>query len=363
MIFHILPAHAYHLSKIIVESIIQHTKIEGTYIIYGDSKYKSQYADLFKTYKNNTLYYCVSQKELKTILNNKDSCIIQHARNRKLLMFFVRHRYKNVSYVSWGGDFFKKNNIAQKIKECLKIVMFSYYRSIVALNPIEFSYFKNILHQKIVFNIPYLISSEQNVDLINTLWNENSVNKFKITDRVKVYLGNNGSRINTYFQLLDDLYHLKDKIEIHCMIHYCLTDNVLFDKLTNKAAEMYGDKCIFHMNTYSYKDYIKFMNHCDVYICYHKDGQTGIGAILNCLFLGKKVFIAGVNYNYITSLGFLVEKSDNVKNYSIDQLIFESAKNRELNHKIAYGLRAGAEAEKISQQWDNYYKYALNQYK
>ena len=355
MVYHVFPAVAYHLSAQIIVSIIQQSKLEHSFIIIGDARYKTHYIPVFEQYPGQRFEYYNSVKEFKEKNRlAKRACILLHARNRDVMLYLLLHLYSNVNFICWGGDFFVKKNLKQRIKFFAKCFFFHRLRSIVVLNDPEYNYFKQVFRIKNLFNIPYA-GREDFFYQFKNLYFENALRNVDKNRRVVVYLGNNGARINTYLKLMDDLYHFKDYIEIHCIIQYYITDTALLEELKRKAEKMYGNYCVLHMKTYEYADYIAFMNKCDVYICSHKDGQTGVGAINNCFLLGKKVFINGINYEYIASQGFKAFISDEVKNDTIEELIQYDEKDRLHNYNLILGRYE--HINETIQKWENYYRF------
>lgn len=357
MVYHFFPGNAYHLSVNIIASIIQYSTQKHCFIIIGDQEYRYRYEDIFEQYQNQCFEYYESMKDFrKNNTLSRNSCILLHARQREVMIYLISHLYRNVNFVCWGGDFFAKKSFKKYVMYFFKCIAFQRIKSIVVMNVPEYNYFKNKLRIKNIFNIPYINRTDKFEQFQKIYNEENLFRKNNNRDRTVVYLGNNGARIPTYMTMLDDLYHLKDYIEIHCMIHYYLSDNDLFEKLKAKANRLYGDKCIFHMDTYEYDDYMKFMNECDIYVCSHKDGQTGIAAIYNCFLLGKKVFIAGINHELIESRGFKVFHSDEIKHDTIEELIKYSNENKLYNyhHRIDCNL---INKNTSIQKWEDYYNF------
>lgn len=359
MVYHFFPADAYHLSINIIASIIQRSAQKHFFIIIGNQKYRYRYENLFKQHQFQGFEYYESMKDFrKNNTLSRSCCILLHAWRLSIILYLISHLFKNVNYVCWGGDFFAQKSFRQHVKFIFKFFIFHYFKSIVVLNASEYDYFKDKLKIKKLFNIPY-ISRIDKEEQFAKKYGEDNLFKNKNTDRTIVYLGNNGARIATYMTMLDDLYHLKEHIEIHCMIHYLLSDNDLFEELKAKAHRLYGDRCVFHMNTYEYDDYMRFMNECDIYICSHKDGQSGIGAIYNCFLLGKKVFIAGINYDYIVSCGFKVFHSDEIKYGTIEELQRYSNEDKLYNYHQRFAYKTTGPNTNF-QKWEEYYQFILS---
>ena len=62
------------------------------------------------------------------------------------------------------------------------------------------------------------------------------------------------------------------------------------------------------------------MNKCSHYLC-NEHSQTGLGAIYTCLQLGKKIFLAGANYDWISSLGCKIYHIEEINNMSYEEFV------------------------------------------
>lgn len=98
--------------------------------------------------------------------------------------------------------------------------------------------------------------------------------------------------------MLSRLKQFKGRICVHCMNNYSLTKDRTYEQLMSLGTLLFGDDFKSDEVFYSYEEYIKYMNNCDIYIC-SRESQTGLGAIYTCLSLGKKVYIHGKNLNWL----------------------------------------------------------------
>jgi hypothetical protein len=145
----------------------------------------------------------------------------------------------------------------------------------------------------------------------------------------KVYLGNNSACISTYLPISKKLSKFKNDIYVVCMLNYSFVESEISETLKIEGERIFGNMFFMDTRLYTINEYYNYMKDCDIY------KQTGLGAIFTCLRLGKKLFLSGINYQWMKDLGcevfhtkeidkmdrdtFLKELSfqDKIKNYNI----------------------------------------------
>ena len=128
-----------------------------------------------------------------------------------------------------------------------------------------------------------------------------------------VLVGNNPSCISGYLELLPRMKQFSGKIIVKCMLNYSLHKDEKYEALLKMGKSYFGDDFFLSEEFYDDKgDYIRYMNECDIYICpVHR--QSGLGAVNTCLGLGKKIYIAGKNLEWIRdAYGATVLNADDI---------------------------------------------------
>ena len=200
-----------------------------------------------------------------------------------------------------------------------------------------------------ITTIPYVFTHPKFQDLYLKLIEEEPINKNN--EKPIVLLGNNSSNINEYISLLKILAKYKGKIRVQCMLHYNLNKDELYYKLIELGNSIYGDDFRSNEEFYDYEDYIHYMNKCTIYIC-GSTTQTGLGAIDTCLSLGKKIYITGKNYEWVTSFGAVVYKLDEIlNNISYDDFIEDIPHQTKIyNNKCVYNHKMDS-----PEKWKKYF--------
>lgn len=358
MIYHIFNLIHIHLSLNLIESIILKTSESHFFILIGDDAEKAQlYIEMFSKhdFKNFKIYPSFKALNKASVIN-RDSCILLHGGNYSWMAYFYIYRYKNLNWVCWGSGIFIKKTIKSRLSFLFKYLIYSYFRNIVVLMTPELTYLKQIYKKKNVFFIPYLVKID---DIYNFSRSKIDDSFFRKQNKklIDVFLGNNFYSIRSYIDIIKNLSHLKGLIKIHCMLNYSLDPSSYeFQQLNKIGTEKFGSDFIVHTKLYSLKEYPDFMDICDIYICDVKT-QTGLGAINTCLKLGKKIYLSGRNYDYISSLGFVIYPSSSLNGISLDNLRQYSIKDAFYNYDLYYNV---FDQKVLSDRWNSFYKYILS---
>ena len=154
-----------------------------------------------------------------------------------------------------------------------------------------------VLPQKVqTISYTSINEDESELDLFcKHLSSQGSVN----SDKPVVLLGNSQYWIRSYIDMLQVLSPYKGRIKVQCMLNYPFEKKESYFELISLGKSLFGDD--FKTNEEYYldrKDYINYMNSCDIYVCAVKK-QTGLGAISTCLLLGKRIYITGNNLEWV----------------------------------------------------------------
>lgn len=354
-IYHIFDATASHLSVNLIEAIVKKSSYKHFFILIGEESKKYLYVNMFEKCKWKDYIYFNSFIDFKkSVILKKNDCILIHAGQYSWMLFFFLKRYSNVNWVCWGSGMVLGSTLRSKMSFFFKYVLYNYFYSIVVLMTPELDYAKKIYKIKNIFHIPYLGIMD---DLYG--FSEEKIKAslfYRNEDKIVVFLGNNFYSIPSYITMLDTLYHLKGKIEIHCMVNYSLDEyNECYVELCQKGKSMYGKDFVVHTEFYDLKDYPDFMNLCDVYIC-DMNKQTGLGAIHTCIRLGKKLYLAGNNYDYIKGQNYIVHSCDELNNITKEELVKYTLEERLFNFKNYQRLH---DQKELLERWEKYYDFIL----
>lgn len=238
--------------------------------------------------------------------------------------------------------------------------MYRQYNSIVTLmEPDRKSIIKNFgLDEHKVINIPYASGQtiETEFDLLCKELQLICQNASK--QKSMVLLGNNPSCINSYILILHMLKQYKGYIEVHCMLNYSLTKDEKYENLILTGRSLFGEDFITDEEFYSNKtEYIRYMNKYDIYIC-NEQRQTGLGAISTCLRLGKKIYITGRNWAWVTNeyKAIVFRVNQIVEGLSFDEFIKPlSAEEKMKNYQNRVNIKL-----QYQERWHKYLKMIDN---
>ena len=125
---------------------------------------------------------------------------------------------------------------------------------------------------------------------------------------IRILLGNSCWSIPGYINMLEALKcHDKEIASIQCIVSYGNPDSHTraIDELNARGIELFGGRFGLVRNMMPIKEYWRFVADFDVYIS-PNEVQGGLGVIDMMLFLGKKVFLNGFNYQWKLDCGCVV---------------------------------------------------------
>ena len=298
MIVHIFTAYRYHLVPIISKgfaTIFCHDA-EHFFLLVGNNRLNRQlYVNQFTKIGFDNYAFCQSYWQLvKYLLKYRKSTVLFHAGSYLWHFTSLFVGCRNVNWICWGGNTSVRSYMGAKLKSFL----FKHYNSIVTLmepERLELITFWKINPQK-VHTLSYCSKNDHEIDMLyKQLTSQGTVNY----DKPVVLLGNSHHWLSNYISFLPRLSNYKGKIKVQCMLNYPFERGELYDTLIKLGKSVFGNDFKTNEDFYSDKrDYINYMNSCDIYIC-DVQQQTGLGAIRTCLRLGKKVYITGNNLDWI----------------------------------------------------------------
>lgn len=354
MIYHVLPANTYHITPQVISSIMKKTANEHFFILIGNKEanidwsiYKNMFEELcckhFIFFDNDEHFF------YENTLSNK-SFVILHSDSYNWKVFFYRKKFRNIHWVCWGSGVDVKINVKSIISYVFRILLYRSLKSIITLSIEDKQKLKKKFFVKNLDNISYFES-------VNDLFSFNKENlKAEYKSEVSVFIGNNSSAISTYVQLLKSLKRFNKNIKITAMLNYDLVKNQTYKELLEVGSNIYGINFKTDEKLYDLKDFPSYINKCDIYVCSVEE-QTGLGAIYAALKLGKKIFLNGNNFNFITSLGCKVFHVDelhamDVKKFLAPMLLEEQYLNFDV-------IMSALSDDKLIEKWNTFYnKYS-----
>lgn len=361
-IVHIFQGYSYHLTPNISSSFLKNLpEYNHIIVLYGPRNMnKDIYSSLYSKSSFNDYIYCCNLFQLARIfIRYRKDVIIFHAGmySWKFLAFFLR--CNNINWVCWGHGASVGISFLGKRITALKQFLYKQFKTIDVLIPqdkISIEKYYQVPAENI-WNISYMGNfSEENTDLYDKL---RKTTTFPKNGKPLVLLGNNPSNIPNYIDLLKQLSIFKGKILVQCMLHYSLEKNKLYYELIELGKSIFGEDFRSNEEFYEFKDYILYMSKCDIYICSGKQ-QTGLGAINTCLRLGKKIYITGKNYDWITNhYKAIVYRCDDInENLTYESFVKElSVEEKEYNNKC---LDSSTSEVSIVKHWQKYFDFLLN---
>ena len=347
IIYHIFPAHMTHLSpQLIIGFHKMFPNFKQTFIVYGKESEKTIYNEMDKTLGN--IKFISNTKDLRKIIS-KDKHILLHSLIPEICKYTFFHSFSNISVVCWGSGI-KLVNFKNYLLYPLKMLLYHSFKYMITLMEPDRMYLKNKYFVKNILNQPYI--GEREIELKKYM--ESRVT-LKNQDGIKnIYVGNNSTCIKSYLRIAQNyLCHIRGEFNLQFMLHYDYSSD-------DKDIIELKDFCDLNYKSYSFntallnlKEYVSYIDKCDIYIC-DEERQTGLAAIYTALRLGKKIYLNGNNYDWVTSLGCVVHHTNELLNISFENLISEDSEDIIKNNQEKISTFENIE-NKIT-QWD----YILN---
>lgn len=283
------------------------------FIVYGKESESNTYIKMRNDVEE--IIYISNPKDLYKFVS-KDKHILLHSLNPDICIYTFFHAYKNVSVVCWGSGI-KLVSLKNYLLYPFKFLLYHSFKYMITLMEPDLRYLKRKYFIKNIFNQPYI--GEREIELkkyIETRAVKENVEKLK-----NIYVGNNSSCVKSYLRVAQKhLLHFKGNFNLQFMLHYDYSND-------DKDIINLKDFCELNYPSYSFntkllnlKEYVLYIDKCDIYIC-DEERQTGLAAIYTALHLGKKLYLNGNNYDWITSLGCVVHHTNELLSASFEEFI------------------------------------------
>lgn len=336
VIYHIFNIKTPQLSIPLIKSFIDlSNSIERkqVYIIYGKGK-----ASLCDEYKeklaldDGSLIFVESLFRLFVLLHkdNTSKCLL-HGLTYDVMFCLLLSGIES-NWVCWGaGAKINRQKIISILLTPIKRFLYKSFSSIVVLMTGDRETLIRDFGVKNILVLPY--SSHTLIEFQDFYLHLK--NESRVSGKKYILLGNNTYCLDSYSHLLSDLSVFNKDVEVHCMMQYPKLQHADLCVKQKEFDSIFGDVVFFDTLVMGHEDYMRYINRCDIYMCGVKD-QTGLGAISFCLLLGKKIYLTGKNYEWISSLGYKVYHIDDMDKDSKSFLSELSQEDKDCNYRIVY---------------------------
>lgn len=345
MIYHVFPLTAKHLSLDLIKQMQNFVKQNHFFVIADiveDNTIKNEYLNLFNELQIKNYFFTKNLTQFQTFVPKND-LIILHGDNYNWKIALIKQNYKNIHWVCWGSGSSISKNLKSIISYPIKFFIYRKLKGIIVLS------YQDQINLKKYFNL-------KNTELISYITALETSNNFDISSlkinqnlSTKIYVGNNSSCIDTYLPMIKKLVTYKNNISINCMLNYNLNEDKIYYNLVEFGKFNFNENFNIDKMLLSIDQYANYMNKCDNYIC-ASEKQTGLGAIYTCLRLGKKIYLNGNNYNFLTKIGCKIFHIDEISSESfLDDLPLETKMHNFIT------ISNFLSVERLSNLWTNYF--------
>ena len=152
-------------------------------------------------------------------------------------------------------------------------------------------------------------------------------NEFKVYSKLideshdfkRIMISHSSFSHNYHIAIFDLLGRFKDEnLEIICPLSY---GSIEYREIViSRGEQIFGDKFKYYDKLLSRSEYHNLLASIDIYIS-NALMQTGLYVIAFCICTGKKLYLRGNNYNWMTHLGFKVNNVKEIGQLSYNDFI------------------------------------------
>ena len=313
MIYHVFELdHPYELHRLIIRSFLSlednnEIKDKQSFIIIEKKVNAAREIKKLFNEKGDKIKIInkLSKKELSKLIDKNDN-IILHGISYKAIFQLVLYNLAPLHYVCWGSGTRINKNFQSVISYPFKLFIYKKQKNIITLldgDKKDLNKYFGLINVSTLSYPSY--KTKEELLLYDQLKGDNY-------ERI-IYVGNSGHSIDYYFRSLDIIAPLKkDFDEIHYMLQYGINhESDEFIRFKKQADKIFGEKLFIDIDYLNFTDYLKYMSRCTTYIC-PSPVQTGLGAISNCLRMGKKVYAIGKNFERYRNMGCVIFDYNNI---------------------------------------------------
>lgn len=348
MIVHVFTANRYHLVPPIAKGFatIYKDDADHFFVLFGDKTLdKQKYISIFEKAGFSNYVFCQSMQSFVSIIRKyRKSSILFHAGSYHWFILAILLGCKKLNWVCWGSGASSGKGFKSRLMKPVKCWIYNRFDSIITLMDGDRETIIRDFHvsPSKIHTISYM-STGEGKNKLDLLAEQLMQQQRKKKDKIVVLLGNNPTCIEGYIQTLPLLEPYKGKIVVKCMLNYSLVKDKSYERLMRLGTSLFGDDFISSEEFYEDRsEYLRYINDIDIYIC-PVERQSGLGAIMYCLRLGKKIYITGKNYDWIVSQGAKVFHFDLLKKgMSFDDFSQELPQEVKLrNYQVTIEKRTG----------------------
>ncbi|MAP80967.1 MAG: hypothetical protein CL526_07740 [Aequorivita sp.] len=249
----------------------------------------------FKTSGKIVLLNSLDEIDVKKLKSEKT---ILHGVPYTWMFFFIKNDLKSLYWICWGaGAKLSWRNFKSVLFHPFKILLYNKFKRIAAL---MYQDKVSLEKQFLLKNVNVISYFDPSLDSFPFSLKDISIKNIE-TSQNTIYIGNNSSSLYSYNDVLEKLKYFENVRHIECMANYNFQESSLSKSLRSNGKKLFDEKFKLNTTFYSLEEYYNYMKQCDIYICAVKK-QTGLAAIYTTLRMGKKLFLAGHNYEWILSL-------------------------------------------------------------
>lgn len=316
------------------------------FILIGDDLRNTALYSSLSCFNKDDFFILTNIHQLKTVKGlNKKSEIYLHGAHYSWMAYLVTHGYRNINWICWGaGARTNFRNYKSILFHPFKKYIYKKFKKIAVLMPQDRIALENDYGLSDIHNVMYTSAADaypySEKKVLEERWNGNTI-----------YIGNNSGCIKSYLPLAKLLSKFDD-IKIVCMLNYSFKESKTSKALLSFGKNTFGNKFSFDTQLYSLDKYFDYLDRCDIYLC-GKKTQTGLGAIYTSLRLGKKIYLAGQNYEWIKSLGCEIFHIDELKTVSTEDFLAPLSLDQKIkNYRIVTDI---VDKEKVLRQWEVFF--------
>lgn len=225
------------------------------------------------------------------------------------LLCYIRDNVPGYSWVCWGETAYLDKDPYRSFVDGAA--------EIVALMSPDTNIIKGMFPLKKVITLPYAFDASE-------------LDKIGFSPSRDILIGNSAHYISDYERILPSLGKLDPSITI--MLNYG-GEKAVIDKFEQKCSEIFTD-VVFWDKVYPKKEYYREIAKHKLYVS-PIERQSGLGAIYAATVLGLKLYLAGANYEWMKSRGFVVHHVNELQFVaSRKDLLYYSFEDAEYNTRL-----------------------------
>ena len=374
MIIHIFPGDFFHITCQFIKSISKRSSHQHFFLVpvFDKANLEKCKTELISIPKEQYFIFDSSYgtsifKLIAFFMGNKGDKLLQEAsvmralfkyRKEVIMSHFYFKSYcispffKNYTWVCWGNiPELNSLSIIKKFKNwIIKTYLYSRCKRLIVLTKTDKDKLINSFNCKgeRIEVLNYISTEMEEVLKTINLKNQDYNSK-------KILLGNNTHLLSYYYNALDYLVNYKEDYIIYAMMSYggATDDDIL--KFKDKVNVLFKDSFVCFTEFIPLEEYSQWLTQFESYVC-NAPTQSGMGVIYRMLYLGKKVFLHGLNLDWCIQKGLKVFPLDNIIDKNIYNALEFTDKDRNSNRDIVLSIM---DSEKVKLKWDKFYTSLL----